>query len=121
MSLENLLDHTCDIYHIVKTDASPGWGLPTSPSFSYPNSPDILAVPCHFGVRSQSVSVNQTEPRDMMSASLKLTLPTGTDVRIHDKIVHCETGLEYTAEQPRNIRDHHLFVWVKKKDGQEVL
>lgn len=118
MSLDELLDHKCDIYHILKSEVSPGWGLPVSPSFGYPESPDISSVTCHFGVRSQSVALVQTDPVNLMEASIKLTLPAGTDIRMHDKIVNCETGLEYTAELPRNIRGHHLFVWIKKKDGQ---
>ena len=40
MSLENLLDHTCDIYHIREEQQSPGYGLPVSPSFDYPEEPD---------------------------------------------------------------------------------
>ena len=39
MSLEALLNHTCDIYHIQKEGKSPGFGLAASPSFSYPEEP----------------------------------------------------------------------------------
>ena len=56
-----------------------------------------------------------------MDAKKKLTLPIGTDVRLNDKIVDCDTGLEYTAEQPVNVRGHHLFVYLKRKNGQEAL
>ena len=45
----------------------------------------------------------------------------GTDIRINDKVVDCETGLEYTAERPRNIRDHHIFVYIKRTKEQEAL
>lgn len=121
MSFEKLLDHTCDIYHIIEEERSPGWSLPSSPAFSYPEEPDEAGVKCHFGVRSSNITITQTEPADIMDAYHKLTLPTGTDIRRHDKVVHVETGLEYTAEQPRNIRGHHLFVYVKKKEGQQEL
>ena len=121
MSLENLLDHLCDIYDIQEADKSPGYGLTASPSFSYPKEPDISGQSCHFGVRSQSVTVTQTAPANLMDAKIKLTLPTGTDIRLNDKIVDCATGLEYTAEQPRNIRGHHLFVYIKKTGGQKAL
>lgn len=114
MSLENLLDHTCDIYHVIEEGKSPGYSLPASPSFSYPKEPDISGVICHFGVRSSTVTVTQTEPANIMDAKIKLTLPAGTDVRLNDKIIDCNTGFEYTAEQPRNIRGHHIFVYVKK-------
>lgn len=119
--IEDFFDHTCDIYHLRKGDASPGYQLPASPSFSYPDTPDISAQVCHFGVRSQSVNIIQAEPMNQMDARIKLTLPAGTDIRIHDKIVDCTTGLEYTAEQPRNIRDHHMFVYIKRTEVQKPL
>lgn len=121
MSLEALLDHTCDIYHTIKEEQSPGFNLPASPAFHYPDAPDIAGQTCHFGVRSASVTVTQTAPANLMDAKIKLTLPTGTDVRINDKIVDCDTGLEYTAEQPRNIRNHHLYVYIKRTEGQKAL
>ena len=121
MSLENLLNHTCDIYHIIEGEASPGFNLPASPSFSYPKKPDIKAQACHFGVRSASISITQTAPINLMDARIKLTLPVGADVRLNDKIVDCDTGQEYTAEQPINVRDHHLFVYIKKQGTERYL
>lgn len=121
MSLEALLNHTCDIYHIVKEETTPGYNLPASPSFSYPQAPDIAGQTCHFGVGSRSVTVTQTAPANLMDAKIKLTLPIGTDVRLNDKIVNCTTGLEYTAEQPVNIRGHHLFVYIKRIEEQKAL
>ncbi len=121
MSLENLLDHTCNIYHIKKEDKSPGYGLAASPSFEYPKEPDISGQPCHFGIRSRSTTIVQTAPAKLLNEKDKLTLPAGTDVRLNDKIVDCDTGLEYTAEVPRNIRGHHLIVYLKTEEGQRVL
>lgn len=121
MSLEALLDHTCDIYHIKKEDNSPGYGLAASPCFEYPEGSDIKNQPCHFGVKFHNITITQTEPANMMDAKIKLTLPIGTDVRLNDKIVDCASGLEYTAEQPVNVRDHHLFVYIKRKEAQKPL
>ena len=121
MSLEALLDHTCDIYHITKEGKSPGYGLAGSPSFNYPDEPDIKGQRCHFGVKNAVVTVTQTAPANIMDAKKKLTLPIGTDVRLNDKIVDCATGLEYTAEQPIPVRNHHLFVYIKRNKGQEAL
>lgn len=121
MSLENLLNHTCNIYHNREEQKTPGYGLPASPSFYYPAEPDIEAQQCHFGVRSQSVSVTQTAPSNVMDAKIKLTLPLGTDIRLNDKIVDCDTGLEYTAEQPVKAREHHLFAYIKKIEEQRPL
>ena len=80
-----------------------------------------LRPACHFGVKSQSVTITQTAPANLMDAKIKLTLPAGTDVRRNDRIVDCMTGLEYTAEQPINIRGHHVFVYIKRTGGQRAL
>ena len=114
MSLEQLLNHACDIYHAEEGASSPGYALPSSPTFSYPEKPDISGQSCHFGVKSASITITQTAPANLMDAKIKLTLPAGTDVRLNDKIVDCKTGLEYTAEQPVDVRGHHIFVYIKK-------
>lgn len=121
MAFENFLNHTCDIYHIRKEGKSPGYGLAASPSFDYPEKPDIEKQACHFGVKSASVTITQTAPVNLMDARTKLLLPIGADVRLNDKIVDCDTKLEYTAEQPVDVHGHHLFVYLKKKNGQEAL
>ena len=120
--IEDHFNHTCDIYHIRMHSDSPGYGLPDSNGkHYYPESPDIEGLECHFGVKSANIVVNQTEPRNMLDARIKLTLPVGTDIHINDKVVNCDTGLEYTAEQPVNVRDHHLFVYIKRLDIQGAL
>lgn len=121
MSLEALLNHTCDIYHVKKEDKSPGYGLAVSPSFSYPQEPDIAGQVCHFSVKSRNVTITQTAPANLMDAKIKLTLPIGTDVRLNDKIIDCASGLMYTAEQPVNVRGHHLFVYIKREEAQNPL
>lgn len=121
MSLEDFFDHKCDIYHIRSEDKSPGYNLPASPFFTYPEEPDESEVQCHFGVKSFSYTINQGNPANKYEARIKLTLPIGTDIRRNDKVVELSTGLEYTAEQPRNIRGHHLFVFVKRIDEQKPL
>ena len=121
MSFEALLNHTCDIYHIVEGDRSPGYNLPASPSFSYPEEPDISAQPCHFCVRSANVSITQTEPINIEDARKKLLLPIGTDVRLNDKIINRGTGEEYKAERPVDVRDHHTFVYIKKIEEERHL
>lgn len=121
MAFEDFLNHLCNIYHNRKKQETPGWGLPASPFFSYPEQPDIRGQKCHFGVKSQSVTITQTSPANLMDAKIKLTLPIGTDVRLGDKIVDCMTGIEYTAEQPVNVRNHHIFVYIKRIEEQKAL
>ena len=70
MGLENLLNHSCNIYHIQEGKASPGYGLAAAPSFSYPEKADISEQECHFGVKSQSVTVTQTAPANLIGHHL---------------------------------------------------
>lgn len=121
MSIENFFDHQCDIYHLIGDEKSPGYNLPASPAFTYPKTPDEASVPCHFGVRSFNPTIQQTQPANEYEVKIKLTLPIGTDIRRNDKIVELSTGLEYTAEQPRNVRNHHLFVHIKRIEEQKPL
>lgn len=60
--IEDFFDHKCDIYHIVKEEKSPRPGLPPSPSFYYPEIPDIEDLECHFGVKSSNITIVQKEP-----------------------------------------------------------
>lgn len=119
--IEDLLDHECDIFHVVKETASPGFALPGSPSFTYSSVPDIAGQKCHFSVRTGEVNTAQQQPQNDLNARLKLTLPVGTDIRLNDRIVDCKSKLAYTAEVPRNIRGHHLTVYIKRTDEQKPL
>lgn len=121
MAIEDFFDHRCSIYHAQQESTSPGYGLPDSPKFKYPKQPDLEEVPCHFGVRSASIQIAQQQPQNDMDSDIKLTLPAGTDIRLNDKIVSSETGLEYTAGQPRNIRGHHMTVKIYRTAQQRPL
>lgn len=121
MSIESFFDHTCDIYHVRSEGKSPGFGLPSSQAFSYGKEPDESGVMCHFSIKSSTVSVTQTEPANVLDAKIKLSLPIGTDIRLNDKIVWLENGTEYTAELPRNVRNHHLFAFVRRTEPQRHL
>ena len=120
MGIEALMNHTCDIYHIKSEDASPGFNLPSSPVFSYPDTPDIAGLHCHFALRG-GLRYGQNEPYGALEGRVKLNLPWGTDVRINDKIVHLETGYEYIAEAPIPIRSHHIIVMLRRTTQQVKL
>ena len=121
MSLGSLLDHTCNIYHINKNLNSPGFNLPSSPYFSFSDTPDKSSVSCHFSVRIDGITITQSEPMTTMTARIKLTLPIETDIKLNDKIIDCGNGQEYTAEIPRNIRNHHMTVMLRRTVEQEAL
>ena len=121
MAIEDFFDHRCDIYHLLREDTSPGYALPPSSGFKYPESPDVPGIECHFGVKNATVRIEQNAPDDDMDSSIKLTLPKGTDVRLNDKIISKESGLEYTAGLPRNIRGHHITVILRRVSRQRSL
>ena len=121
MAIESFFDHHCDIYHAQQESGSPGYGLPGSSKFKYPAQPDPENVLCHFGVKSAAITIAQQEPQNDMDSDIKLTLPAGTDIRLNDKVVSKETGLEYTAGLPRNIRGHHITVKIRRVSQQRPL
>jgi len=124
VAFTNLLNHKCDVYHIRKTDTSPGYNLPSSPSFSYPDEPDIKDLICHFSVKSGGLltsNVSQNEPYAILDGNQKLILPLSADVRLNDKIIDCQDGCEYTAGLPKKVRNHHKFVMLRRTDEQKPI
>lgn len=113
MAFEDLLDHKCDIYHMVKGERDMGFAIKQG-KYSYPNVPDIENVQCHFNVNANA-TLTQTESANEFIYTGKLQLPAGTDIRVNDRVVDKDTGLEYTAEIPHNIRDHHMMVTIQRK------
>jgi len=117
MAYESFLDHTCDIYHVVKDDASPGYNLRSSPTFNYPETPDEVNVPCHFTQSGSGGTMNtlvQNEPKHDYDDRIKVNFLLDADIRVNDKVVDHRTGMIYYAELPRIIRDHHKYVFVRR-------
>lgn len=115
MAFEDLLDHKCAIYHLKKDKKSLGYGIETS-DYTYASEPDLSDIPCHFNVKNHGAgSMEQTENANEYIVVGKLQLPFGTEVYVNDKIVDLTTGLTYTAEIPRSIRNHHVIVQIQRK------
>lgn len=121
MSFTNFLNHKCDVYHIIKNDMSPGYNLPGAPDFSYPETPDITDLICHFNIKNGAGNVAQKEPQSVYANRRKLTVSWGTDIRLNDKIVEKATGYEYTAEQPMPVQTHHIYVMLRRTNSQEII
>lgn len=123
MSLQSYLKHKCDIYHFVTDEQSVGYGFGTEKDkvFSYLNEPDVSNVDCHFHTKSFSSNLEQAEPNNDFIVTRKLTLPIGTDIRMNDKVVELSSGLEYTARQPLNIRNHHISVILFRTERQKPI
>lgn len=113
MAFEDLLDHKCDIYHMMKEKTDVGYGIEQG-KYSYPKIPDIVDVQCHFNVNANA-TLTQTESANEFIYTGKLQLPAGTDIRVNDKVIDKDTGLVYMAEMPHNIRDHHVMVTIQRK------
>lgn len=122
MALIDFFNHKCDIYHIEHTSEAIGFGFSENDnSYSYSDTPDIQGIMCHFHTKSNSVVMNQTEPANSLNITRKLALPLGTDIRINDKVVDVATGVEYTAEMPVNVRNHHIIVTLIRTTNQKLL
>lgn len=125
MAWEDFLNHTCDLYHVVSTDTTPGYGLPGTPKHSYGEMPDLANVPCHFSQGGSGGTTNtmvQRLPEHDYEERIKLALPAGTDVRVNDKVVDHRTGYIYYAEVPRTVHgNHHMYVYVKREDVERVI
>ena len=113
MAFEDLLDHKCDIYHMISDNKSLGYGINAN-AFKYPDSTELVEIPCHFNVETDG-SITQTEDANEYTYTGKLQLPIGTDIRINDKVVNKDNGLTYYAEIPKNIRGHHIVVTIQRK------
>ncbi len=113
MAFEDLLDHKCAIYHMIKQEKDMGYGI-KSDKFSYPDVPDITDIPCHFNVNDGG-NITQTENVNEYIVVGKLQLLVGTDIRLNDKVVSLDTGISYIAEIPKNIRGHHIIVNIQRK------
>lgn len=119
---EDFFNHKCNIYHIAVEKEQIGYGFSESDTiFKYPDTPDIKNQRCHFHNKSNSVSLTQKEPDNDLMITRKLSLPVDIDVRTNDKIVDCDTGLEYTATLPNNIKGHHKTVILTRTAKQVVL
>ena len=117
MAWEDFLNHKCTIYHIVKGTGNLGYGVINENTFQYSDVPEEkdMDIPCHFAVKSGNYTVAQNDPLNLYEARIKLSLPIGTYIRINDKIVSAETGFSYIAELPRNVRNHHIIVYVHRQ------
>lgn len=113
MAFSDLLDHQCDIYHLIKESGSMGYGISVD-KFVYPEEADEKDIDCHFNIADNGV-LTQTESANEYTYEGKLQLPLGTKVYVNDKIVDKSNGLVYTAQVPRNIRAHHMVVKVFRK------
>lgn len=42
-------------------------------------------------------------------------------MRLHDKIVNEESGLDFTTQVPESIRGHHMIVMIQRKGSISAL
>ena len=81
MSIENLFNHRCSIYHLQETTTSPGFGLPGQTSYSYPKTPDLEPVPYQFKGNAIGETV-QDRAMNTFVITVKLSLPRREELRL---------------------------------------
>lgn len=117
MSIEDFLDHKCDIYHVTNSNINLGYGIKYIEKYIYGEKPDLEDVDCHFSVKNDGIVLVQELPQTNIEGKLKLTVDINTDVRVNDRVVSKESGLRYRVGVPRNIRNHHIAVMIYREDG----
>lgn len=119
---EDFFNHKCNIYHIVTEKEQMGYGFTESDTaFKYSDVPDIVDLRCHFHNKSNSVSLTQKEPDNDLMITRKLSLPIDTGIRTNDKVIDCDTGIEYTVTLPSKIKGHHITVVLTRTAKQVIL
>lgn len=114
---EDLLDHRCDIFHLVDSSSPGGYGIKVMAGRVPAGKAAEECVPCHFHVNGGAMQIVQGEPYSALQGQVKLSLPIGTDIRENDIVQSRETGLRYRADVPRNIRGHHITVTLRREGG----
>lgn len=114
---EDFLNHTCDIFHLVEQPSTEDYGIKVAKQSVYEKEPSEKDVPCHFHIQSDGIKLIQEEPYRRLSGEIKVSLPIGTNIRKNDRVQSKETGLCYLADVPRNIREHHIIVQVRREEG----
>jgi hypothetical protein len=62
--IEDFFNHLCNIYHIKEDKQDIGYGISSTPIFSYSVVPDAENVKCHFLQKVLNILQKQTLSRD---------------------------------------------------------
>ena len=110
MSLESLLDHSCDVYRLESKDSGSTYTNIPSPhnqqTHSYSDKPVITGEPCHFEEQNQNVV--QGDPATLFSQIMRITFLPDADIQLNDAVVW--DGVRYILQKPKSIREHHQIV-----------
>lgn len=119
---DDFFNHKCDIYHLTSSNGDIGYGFEDQDvKYEYLNLPDIKKQRCHFHTKAFSMNMQQSEPFNTLTMARKLSFPIGTDIRINDKVVDCDSGIAYTAQLPTTIQNHHIVVTLTRTNEQVIL
>lgn len=116
---EDYLNHRCDIYHLEDTTVNIGYGIKAEPKRRHQKEPELSDVPCHFHiVNYNTLEIVQREPFSSLEGKIKLSLPSGTDIKENDLVKDCKLGITYMAGVPRTVHGgHHVIVFLTREDG----
>lgn len=106
MSVQGMLFHRCDIYHIQDDGRQVKYGVPLPPSKKYGDMPDLKDVPCYWEENSQSIS--QGTPNNRITQNFSVIFPIDADIRVNDQAVF--NGETFVFRLPVNVMGHHWEV-----------
>lgn len=117
---EDFFNHRCNIYHLKDDKVDVGYGIQATVIKKPSKVADLKEIPCHFHIRQNGhgMRIVQKEPYSEITGTEKISLPTGTDIRMNDVIEDCQTGIKYRANIPKEVHGgHHIIATLFRDDG----
>ena len=102
MSLQGMMVHKCDIYHLQK-EIKPGkYGQPVEEVYSYKEIPDISEQSCYFAenVAIARPTAIQSAPNQLNEQHIRVLFMPGTDIKHNDKVIKKNTNVVYYIRNP---------------------
>lgn len=85
MSLQGMMVHECDIYHLQKETKPGKYGQPGEEVYSYKDTPDIAEQGCYF-IEGTTASI-QSVPNQVNNQEIRVLFMPDADVKHNDKAI----------------------------------
>ncbi|MGX5627337.1 DUF3599 family protein [Bacillus cereus] len=102
MSLQEMMVHECDIYHLQKETKPGKYGQPGEEVYSYSDTPDIAGQSCYFAENVAIARPNaiQSAPNQLNEQHTRVLFMPGTDIKHNDKVIKKNTNVVYYIRNP---------------------
>ncbi|WP_242255032.1 DUF3599 family protein [Bacillus cereus group sp. BfR-BA-01379] len=105
MSLQGMMVHECDIYHLQKETKPGKFGQPGEEVYLYKDTPDIAEQSCYF-IEGTTASI-QSVPNQLNSQEIRVLFMPDADVKHNDKVIKKDTNVTYYVRNPFPVKNPH--------------